>query len=92
MWRTAGSPIIEARLASAGMFAFTTAELATLAWRAIAPITSERPFISMVSRPSTFDRSISCAGRASRCFITGTSVWPPAISLASSVLASRFAA
>ncbi len=74
------------------MFAFTTAELATLAWRAIAPITSERPFISMVSSPSIFDRSISWTGRARRCFITGTSVWPPAISFASSALARRFAA
>src|SRR5690349_14348237 len=46
----------------------------------------------MVSSPSIFDRSISCAGRARRCFITGTSVWPPAITLASSLLASRFAA
>ncbi len=43
-------------------------------------------------RPSMRDRSISCGGSASRSFIVGSSVWPPARSLASSFLLSRLVA
>src|SRR6202012_2382486 len=68
------------------------AEFATSACLAVAPITSERPFISMVSRPSIWERSTRCGGLARRCFMTGSSVWPPAITLASSFLASKLAA
>src|ERR1700744_2719730 len=92
LWRTAGSPIRPASSASAGIASPTTGELATSACLAVAPITSERPFISMPSRPSMWERSTRCGGLASRCFMTGTSVWPPAISFASSFLASKLAA
>ena len=68
------------------------AAVATSACRAVAPITSERPFISMASSPSIWERSTRCGGLASRCFMTGTSVWPPAITLASSFFTSRLAA
>src|SRR4051794_11084353 len=92
LWRTAGSPIRPASSASAGIASPTSGELATSACRAVAPMISERPFISMPSRPSICDRSTRCGGLASRCFITGISVWPPAISFASSFLTSRLAA
>src|SRR5438445_12870031 len=62
----------------------TIADVATSAWLAVAPITSERPFISMASSPSIWERSTRCGGLASRCFMTGTSVLPPEINLASS--------
>ena len=68
------------------------ADVATAACFAVAPITSERPFISIVSRPSIWERSTRCGGLASRCFMTGTSVWPPAITLASSFFSNRLAA
>src|SRR5215212_8488768 len=92
LWRTAGSPIPPASSASAGMASPTIGEFATSACRAVAPITSERPFISMASSPSIWERSIRCGGLASRCFMTGTSVWPPAITLASSFFTRRLAA
>src|SRR6266576_715907 len=69
-----------------------TGESATSACRVIAPITIERPRSSMPDRPSIKDRSIRLAGLASRCFMVGIRVWPPASSFASSPLASRFAA
>src|ERR1700743_1934038 len=92
LWRTAGSPIQPASSASAGIASPTMGEFATLACLAVAPITSERPFISMPSRPSMWERSTRCGGLAGPCFMTGTSVWPPAISLASSFLTSKLAA
>src|SRR3984957_17737944 len=92
LWRTAGSPINPASSASAGIASPTTAEVATAWWVAVAPITSDRPFISMPSRPSMWERSTRCGGLASRCFMTGSSVWPPAITLASSFLIRRLAA
>src|SRR5258708_38422727 len=52
-------------------------------------MTTERPFSSIPARPSICDRSTSCDGDASRSFIVGVSVWPPASSLASSFLARR---
>src|ERR1051326_8712115 len=89
MWRTAGSPIMPASLASAGIASATTGEVLTSTWRVIAPILSERPFSSMPDRPSTSARSTSCGGPAKRNFMVGNSVWPPARSLASSFLLSR---
>ena len=74
LWRTAGSPIMPASSASAGIASPTMGELATAACLAVAPMTSERPFISIVSRPSTWEMSTRCGGLASRCFMTGTSV------------------
>ena len=68
------------------------ADVATSACLAVAPMTSERPFISIASRPSIWERSTRCGGLASRCFMTGTSVWPPAITLASSFFTRRLAA
>src|ERR1700733_9909715 len=68
------------------------AEVATSACLAVAPITSARPFISMPWRPSIWERSTRCGGLASRCFMTGNSVWPPAMTLASSFLIRRLAA
>ena len=38
------------------------------------------------SSPSIWERSTRCGGLASRCFMTGSSVWPPAISLGVFVL------
>src|SRR5260370_31702550 len=92
MLRTCGSPISPASSARAGRFSCTMGESATSACRVIAPITIERPRSSMPDRPSIKDRSIRLAGLASRCFMVGIRVWPPASSFASSLLASRFAA
>src|SRR3954470_15607162 len=92
LWRTAGSPIWTASSAIAGMASPTIGDVATAACFAVAPITSERPFISMVSSPSMWERSTRCGGLARRCFMTGTSVWPPAITLASSFFTRRLAA
>src|SRR5450432_3205784 len=92
LWRTAGSPINPASSASAGIASPTIAERATSACLAVAPITSERPFISIPSRPSMWERSTRCGGLASRCFITGSRVWPPAMTLASSFFVKRLAA
>jgi len=49
--------------ASAGIASPTMADAATSAcfWR-VAPITSERPFISMPSSPSIWERSTRCGG------------------------------
>src|ERR1700736_6125083 len=57
LWRTAGSPINPASSASAGIASPTVAELATSACLAVAPMTSARPFISMPSSPSMWERS-----------------------------------
>src|SRR5713226_2620454 len=92
MLRTCGSPISPASSASAGKFSCTTGESATSACRVMAPMTIERPRSSMPDRPSIKDRSIRLAGLASRCFMVGIRVWPPASSFASSLLASRLAA
>src|SRR6516162_5793215 len=91
-WRTAGSPIMWARSASAGIACRTTGESATSAWRAIAPITSARPFISIPDKPSILLRSMMCDGDASRSFMVGSRVWPPARSFASSNLPSMLVA
>src|ERR1700750_3299538 len=77
LWRTAGSPIRTARCASAGIASPTTAELATSACFAVAPITSERPFISIVLRPSIWERSTRGGGVWGGCFFTGTRVCEP---------------
>src|SRR3974390_519246 len=90
--RTCGSPTEAATAARPGNSCCSTDEMATSAWRDIAPITIERPFCSTPERPSTNDRSISADGFASRCFITGISEWPPASSLASGLRANRPAA
>src|SRR5947208_655909 len=58
----------------------------------MAPITIERPRSSIPDSPSISERSMRLAGLASRCFMVGISVWPPARIFASSLLASRFAA
>src|SRR5580692_8469687 len=46
----------------------------------------------MPVKPSMRDMSISTGGLASRSFIVGSNVWPPASSLASAFLLSRFTA
>src|SRR5580700_4613443 len=92
MWRTAGSPIKPASFASTGIACWTTGEVLTSLCRVMAPMVSDRPLISMPERPSTSDRSTSCDGFASRTFMVGNSVWPPAKILASSSLANRLAA
>src|SRR5215212_3780118 len=75
------------------MFSFTTAEVATSLWRVIAPITIERPFSSIPdSSPSIALRSIRLLGDASRSFMVGISVCPPARIFASSSLPSMFEA
>ena len=74
------------------MFSFTTAEVATSTWRVIAPITIERPFTSMPDSPSTALRSTRLFGEASRSFMVGISVCPPARIFASSSLPSMFEA
>src|ERR1051325_5668914 len=51
LWRTAGSPIMPASSASAGMASPTIGELATEACLAVAAMTSERPFISSPRGP-----------------------------------------
>jgi hypothetical protein len=57
---------------------------ATSWWRVIAPI-RKAPFSrSMPARPGTRRRSTSSVGAASRSFISGSSEWPPASTLASS--------
>ena len=73
--------------------AASTGELAASACRVMAPITIERPFCStpLNAFDQRQDRS-SADGCASRCFITGSSEWPPASSFASGLRASRPAA
>jgi hypothetical protein len=70
--------------ASAGIPALTTAERLTSTCRVIAPITTVSPSSVMPARPGTAARSISCDGLARRSFSVGSSVMPPATSLASS--------
>ena len=74
------------------MFSFTTGDVATSLCGVSAPIMSERPPISMKESPSIFDMSMMFLGPASRSFMVGIKVWPPARSLASSCRANRPAA
>src|SRR5436305_4459925 len=75
------------------MLAFTSGEFATSACRVIAPITIERPLTSIPeSSPAIALRSMRLSGDASRSFIVGISVCPPARIFASSSLPSIFEA
>ena len=87
--RTAGSPIIEASAASPGILACTSFEAATSACGVIAPMVMVAPSSVMPLRDPSFDRSTSATGLASRCFIVGISVMPPATSLLSSIEVSK---
>src|ERR1700691_4000769 len=92
MWRTAGSPIRPASLASTGSACCTTGEVCTSLWRVSAPIVTARPVSSMPVKPSVRDLSLSTGGLPSRSFMVGSNVCPPASSLASAFLLSRFTA
>ncbi len=70
----------------------TTEEFATSSWVVMAPMTSALPFLSMPRSSATRDRSTSTFGLASRSFMVGSRVWPPASSLASPFPASSLAA
>ena len=74
------------------MAPFTTAEVATSSCVVMAPITSALPCLSMPFSSATRDRSTMTLGLARRCFMVGSSVWPPASSLASGLDASSLAA
>ena len=70
--------------ASTGSFDFTADEDSISQWVVIAPIASALPSALMPESPGTFWRSIRCLGWASRSFIIGIRLWPPATILASS--------
>ena len=70
----------------------TVASAATSAWVVIAPMTSASPSILMPFNSATPDRSTRSVGWANRCFKVGIRVWPPATTVASSLLASSDAA
>ncbi len=74
------------------MASCTTALAATSACVVIAPMTTARPLRSMPFISATAPRSTRFAGEASRCFMVGSSVCPPASSFASSLRASMPAA
>ena len=73
-WRTAGSPIRPASLASTGMVCCTTGESLTSWCLVMAPMVSERPLCSMPERPSISPISTICDGFANRSFMVGSSV------------------
>jgi len=62
---------------------FTSADPATAAWVAIAPIVTAPPAAEMPLRSDAPPRSMTSDGLASRCFIVGIRVCPPAMNLAS---------
>src|SRR5258706_2577754 len=83
MARTWRSPIMPASAANAGIAFFTSAECATSAWRAIAPMVTLLPSDLIPPRDWIVPRSMMSEGEARRSFIACTSDWPPASSLAS---------
>src|SRR5665213_94669 len=89
---TAGSPIMPARRASAGIAFLTSADSATSICRVMAPMTSALPSRLMPFNSAMPPRSIRSLGLARRCFKVGSSVMPPASSLASSPLPACAAA
>ena len=67
-----------ARCASAGIAAATVALSATSACLVIAPMTSVSPSRETPASPLMFFKSTIAEGAASRAFIVGSSVMPPA--------------
>src|SRR5262245_29733943 len=74
---------------STGSFDFTRADDSTSQWVVIAPNASMLPSCLMPVSPGTLRRSMMCLGWASRSFIIGIRLWPPARSLASSLCLPR---
>src|SRR5918996_337524 len=79
--RTCGSPMLSARVASAGIQPLTSPEPATSAWVVSAPIKRLLPRSTRI-RPSSLTppRSITSDGLARRCLSVGIRVMPPASS------------
>ena len=67
--------------ATTGQRSRSSAEVATSWWVVPAPISIRPPASRMPAKPGTCATSISTAGSLSRSFISGTRLWPPAISL-----------
>src|SRR5262245_26690073 len=86
MLRTWRSPIMPARLASAGMVFPISEEEATSAWRVMAPISTAPPATLMPERSRVKFRSTRSDGEERRSFIACTRLWPPARYFASSFL------
>ena len=72
------SATVAATSARIGRLTSTSDEPMIDASVAIAPISSVVPETEIVRSSSSFPRSTSTSGEAARCFITLTSVWPPA--------------
>ena len=80
--RTWRSPIWAAASASTGQDFRTSAEAAISACVVVAPISSALPFAWMPESPLMPARSTSAFGVASRNFMAGSRLWPPARSRA----------
>ena len=78
--RTCWSAMVSATIAASPMSGW----LATAWWVVMAPIRNAPFSRSIPDRPGTRRRSTSSDGAASRSFISGSSEWPPASTLASS--------
>ncbi|TDD07866.1 hypothetical protein E1181_08705 [Saccharopolyspora terrae] len=79
-WRSAST--------SSGQVRATRGEVSTARWRVAGPITSSSPSRCRSAMPGRRVMSTSALGRASRKFIIGSRLCPPARSLASSSAAS----
>ena len=79
--------------ASSGQRAPTAGDRSARDWRTMAPITRPAGVSSRLPSAASRPMSITCPGRASRKFSSGTRLCPPASTLASSVwLASSVSA
>ena len=72
------------RAASSGTSAASTSEDSTPRCRVPAPIATSSPSTSMYDSSRNRPMSMTSSGAASRSFITGSSEWPPASTVASS--------
>src|SRR5258708_28740529 len=90
--RTAGSPIMPAIAARAGMPALTIGERLTSAWRVIAPITTPSPSSVMPTNDEIAPRSTRSDGFARRSFNVRIKIIPPSTSFASSAASNPAAA
>src|SRR2546421_6370605 len=89
---TCGSPIDAATSHRPGMVERTSAQCATWSWVVMAPMSTPVAFFWMPRSSATRERSTMTFGLASRSFMVGSSVCPPASSLASPLPARSLAA
>ena len=89
---TCGSPMPPATSHRPGIAERTSAEFATWSWVVMAPMSRPFAFFWMPLSSATRDRSTITVGWARRIFMVGSSVCPPASSLASPPPASSLAA